>query len=428
MPRSALTLSLCLAAALTLCLLSSRALASEPTSPATPMTWETLPAAIEQSWRDEKLPIWQRELEGIQAQRSVLPNRLSEVRAQTSHQIPISSMPWSGSEQNLGVGLSLLLGPLPQKMRALVEAQLDREHAMLALARWHHAMLIQDAYKLWWLKAQSLIHLREDLIAAQLAMQPIQRAADQSELAALDLLDLQVELGRLLQELAALELQTQSALGELTALLDLASWEPVLGELPDHALEENPWRDAHTLLRGHPTLQALKQERAILLARADVEAHQAPMTLQTDLAYTPLGWQRTWLTWQVGIVIPLSNPGKAEAARLSAQAAGVNATLVMTQRQLERELKARAASYETIYLQLQQLNKNQINPLRDRQARLDEALKANEVTLVRVLRARRELHEAEHLERELRLSLHAERLAASLWSEWLNTSSNPASR
>lgn len=377
--------------------------------------WASLPGIIDASWRVEHQPAWREASRGLREERASLPGRVTEARGQISSQTSISAVPWSASEQHLSAGMSVAVGPLPKLMRALVDAQLDREEAAMQAARWEFAAEVSQAYTAWWLAAASLDHLDEDLERAEREALPLHQAAAQGELSQLDFLDVQIELGALRQEHASARKQEQDTRAHLGTLLNASRWKPALDAdaAPDEA-RPNPWRELGAALEAHPALRALREDERVLIARADLEERRAPATIDADAAWTTLGWQATWITWQLGVTIPLSNPGRAEARRLRAQASGVSMERQRMGAQLQRELEALARGYEATQQQLAALDAHVLEALLARQTLLDAALEAQQVTLLRVLRARRELHEAHHARYAFSLSLHAAHLSAAL--------------
>ena len=388
------------------------------------LTWENITQEASRTWERYEGAARDELLRGVASQRAALPGRLLSAQAMLTSQVPLPSENRRVAEHGVMGGVTVTLGDLPEKMAHALD---DQEALTLASARrerWEFIARVHSAYRAWFEAATLEAHLVEDIAAARDALAPLEAATTAGQLGQLELLDLKVEIAEMTTEHNELSARERGARAELERLLGHREWR--LPDAPLHASGElagdNPWEQLSATIERHPVLAQLRAEARSLDSRAEVLRSSQPWQLQVGAALETAGWREAWVTWQVGVSVPLSNPNLIEASELEASA---NAREIEVERALElltAELSARAADFDRRRAALERLDRELITVLERRQSLLEAALEKKATPLERVLRARRQLHEAKHQRLELWLSLRASEAAAALAGQWFNAS------
>jgi hypothetical protein len=132
-----------------------------------------------------------------------------------------------------------------------------------------------------------------------------------------------------------------------------------------------------------------------------------------------VGFDEYWAQGVIGLSIPLGNPAAPEADELQAAAIAARAESDWQLEQLRAGLAARADRYAAAVSTFESLNDDYLAPLEKRQKMLDAAVDRGRVSVDRVIRARRDLHEAYHKLLMLRAQIQTNHMRAEAMQRWL---------
>lgn len=290
------------------------------------------------------------------------------------------------------------VGPGPFARGGAWRAEAD---AREALAVDHGTAWVATAVDGWlavWVAQGEAVHLEEHVAHLDADLEGLRTAAGEQHVAALDLADLEAERARYRAEADDAALRAVQARGALERWLAGATLPPVPvpdldAELPPLLAAMDPW--THAATGSMPAVRAAEARRdaAEAAARAACSTWSAQIgggvAGRTD---GPTGAPTGYLTLQVPLGLPerdgcVAARGERMAASLDHARALELAEALVTSRSSELEALAERA---------RTLEASSVDPLRARQALLEEAWEARHVPLSRVLRGRWELHEAEH--------------------------------
>jgi outer membrane protein TolC len=388
----------------------------------TPLDWAHLEEVAHRSFAQDHARQFDVELKSLSAQRDAVPHRVLDVHMTGIAQAPLTSSARGASQQQIQAGTTLMLGRLPTLMSEVLDVQREHELAVQDLKKMQYFQELLSAYGEWWRASLVLAHLGEDIEDAKHHIEPLRASYEAGTFAALDWLDLEVEIAAMQSEHAMIQQARSSALGQLERLLDVTSWVPMVGD-EEFAIAhaENPWRALSALLDAHPTIQALHKERELLEARSEVELRRTPPAVAFDVGWTSVGGGAQWSLLQASIVLPLSNPGKAEAIRLRMQASSLEYERLWQLERLNRAMGAYEREYDDLVEVLRAVDDGEMERLEVRQQALEQAFAQGHIPLVRVLKGRRASHEAHHRRLLLLLELHTSALRAQLMRSWLSS-------
>lgn len=389
------------------------------------LTWETLPQIATQSFERGAARALELEAQGLSAQRGLLPGRLMDLHASGVAQVPLTSSAQSSTQHQLQAGTTIILGPLPSYMEALLDTQIERERANLRATELAYFQEVTRAYATWWQASTRYEHIREDVERAYKESAPLADAATRGTLSELDWLDLEVVLAQMSQEKLNAGKEQADALRALEALLDHETWRPALTPLLDDLPDTNPWDELLDTLAQHPDVVLLARQADTLRAQAEVDQRLYPTLLSLDVGWTGITPATHWSYVQASITIPLSNPARAEAARKRIQANATEQERLIVLERLQREIAARAHHHDTLRENLARYEEEGIATIRRRQELLERNLEQDHVMLARVLQGRRDLHEAEHQELSILLELQLHTLLARQLQSWLSETKQP---
>ncbi len=404
-----------------------------------PLAPNTVTQAAHQAYAQGQQQAHQALVEGWRRARASVPGRLRSLDATV---VPELSTDGDASlnEYTADVALTLGLGQLAEARREHVEALGEQAQAEADHSRWEYVFAVQEAYLDWWIAALEVEHLSEYVEEAAADIEPFEAALKRERVAALDVADMRAEVARVRAEL----LEARQRAGRLQARLSellggrcrMAPVEPrhqmvdqeaeQEAEQMDAALpSENPWEAVSERVEEFPVVAKLEARRERALAGSREAAAQAPWELSAGVGMRSVGFEEYWALGVVGLSIPLGNPAAPEADRLQAEAIAARAEGEWQIRQLRAGLQARADHFEATVETYEALRTEYLGPLEERQAMLDDAVDSGRVNSERVIRARRDLHEAHHKLLMLRTQLHTDLMRAGAMHQWLTTDENP---
>ncbi len=353
-----------------------------------PVTWEGL--------TDEALAAWETgpgagRLEQVDAARQAsrrVPLGPDTVRAEVQVGIPEQQQLLTAAAMPLGVGAL---------ERRYGMARADEAEATADEERWVWVMGVQDAWLAWWTAAEMAEHLDAYADDVEEGLAGFQTAVDEGLLAPLALEDLRAESVQVRAEAAAVEQQAVVLRARVHAYLGERPLDA--GEHELHDVEEglaNPWTALVARAVEHPAVR-----RAEAAGRAEGRRARALSAARTPSVEAGPMWapdnqgsMRPLLF--AGIEVPLQPGVSAEQRMARGAQAAAEAEARWRVRLVEAELKAEAQAFDATVHRLQRLHDEVLGPLEARQLRLEGAFTEGLVTSDRVVRARRERHEAEH--------------------------------
>jgi hypothetical protein len=390
------------------------------------LDWDSLDAHADRVWREGAGRAMQRAEAGLIAQRNSLPTRWQNIQVTAQIEAPAQgAAAWDNAEHVFNALATVQLGTLPDKRAALLERQIASQRAAHELERWRFVEEIRLAYHAWWLHAALVVHLEEDLATKQAELEPLRQAAQQQLISELELLDLEAELGQVSAEVADAARMRDMARAQLTSLLGPGF---TLGEPADlHALDlkaleaQDPWTTCLDRLESHPALRALKARQRVAFAEAAVWDRANPWQLQLGPQVRTAAFQDSWAAAYVSVIIPLGNLYTSNAIAARAQAAQLDAEAAWEAARLRSTLTAQSLSWRAQLDHIHRLERDLLTPIRKRQTLLEGAWKERRVPLERVLRGRRQLHEAEHTLIAARADLYLINARAQALARYLST-------
>ncbi|MCB9674726.1 MAG: hypothetical protein H6737_06390 [Alphaproteobacteria bacterium] len=355
---------------------------------APPVTWDNVTEAALGVWGDGPGAIDQASADGARRAARVVPVGPTGVRAEAQVGLAEQQQLLTAVEVPLGLGV---------RERRYWAGEARALEAGAEAGRWEWVQQVHAAWLDWWTAAEIAEHLAE--YAADVAddVQQFQQAVDDGLLAAIALEDLRAESLTVQAEAAATEQQARVAEVRLHRYFGDRALDAGGHDL--HALPEglvNPWTE---LIPHAPELPPVRMAEA----RAEAERRRAGALVASrtpTLAVGPMwapandGVMRPF--GYVGVSVPLQ-PGVASEARFARGAASAAEAEARWQAHvLQSTLEEESAAWDAARERLRRVESEVLGPLTERQERLEGALRDGLVTADRVVRARRERHEAEH--------------------------------
>jgi hypothetical protein len=366
------------------------ALGSPPAS-AAPLTWEELPARAAEAWAAGPGAAWTAEVAGLEAAAAASPWGPSAVWVTAQQGLP--------GQNQLTAAVDLpLRGPGPAASAARAAAG-TRGAAGDAGARAFRAEL-QELWLQAWVAREMDLHLGAYEAEVGAWLSPLEAAVGAGLAPALDLADLRAEFTTLQGERAAAvaaALQAEARLGaRLGAAVEADTRASHLhGGAPPPA--QNPWPALAGRGGEAPGARAAAADaraadadgRAIRAGRAPVaQLGVAVMDLSPAGDKGPMAY--------AGLSLPLASGARADQAEASGRAEAARARARWAAAAFEAEVTAEAAAWEAERARLARLEAGAFAALEARAQALEAAFAARQVPAARLIRARRDLHEAEH--------------------------------
>lgn len=361
------------------------------------LDWDELPALATHHYNQNAGKAAAAQLQATRAESDRLPNRLQSVSVGAQLDLPLTSRPTNQLEHGLTAGANISLGDWRALERASLTAHMDYQRAVAASERWRLLEQLTQAYAQWWSASILLNHVQADLTELSAALDRYKQASAQDS-SALALVEVEVMLGRLALERAQLEQSRQSAHAALIAILgqDTFSLPAQLKSPTLDELEREPWSALERRLERHPNLEVLRAEYRALNRRAEAAEALFPWSIQLGAQVMTQGFDAWWWTQNVSLVIPLANPGKAQAARHRLEASANLEQQRVAALALKTQWQARSRQYMATLNTLKVHTDALLKPMLRRQRLLDAAATSSQIPALRAIESRVELHELEH--------------------------------
>lgn len=386
-----------------------------------PLTWSNLIDAAQQNWSAGQSKVFKATLQGIRMQQANIPHRMLSVQLGSELQLPVTDAARGSQQQRITMGTTIGLNALPKMVGRLFEAQLKEEKAAELNAQHLYFQEVIHTYGQWWLASVLAQHISQDLKQAQLDLMPLKEAHKEGKISSIAWLDVSLELSQIERDLVTQQQQEQQALQRLAALIDATRWLPQAIQTSPVG-PDNRWQRLNQRASQHPELILMQKQKDVLDARVEVERRLFPMTISLDVGWLWGPEQAHIATVQALFVVPLSNPGEIEAQRLKAQAIASGRKRQVRLIQLKREIDAQHTHLVYLKKKVKTLEAGTLSILNKRQALLEKGFKSKQIPLIRTLRGRRALHEAQHQRHELILMQFVSSTTAQLL---LNTWGKP---
>lgn len=357
---------------------------------AAPVTWDTVTEEAISAYGSGPGRAARLRLEGAGDARASVPVGPVAVRAEAQVGLAEQQQVLSAVEIPLGLGT---------RQRRLWASLTDARRADLDADRWHWVQEVQVAWLDWWTATEIRDHLEEYAADVDDDLVGFEQAVQEGLLAPIALEDLRAESLQVQAELAAMDQHVQVAAARMTTLLGERSLEAGDHDLhdadPDAA---NPWLG---LAERASQLPAVRQAEAT----ADSERYRARAlsaarlpTMELGPMWAPDASGRLTALGFVGVRLPLQPGIGPERKQALAGAAAAVAERDWLTKQTAGQLREEAVAWEATRARLLRVERDVLGPLTRRQERLEQALAEGLVTADRVVRARRERHDAEHEE------------------------------
>ena len=352
-----------------------------------PVTWESVADEAIDTWAGTGGEVVDARVDGAVRARRVA-TRGPSVAAQAQAGMASANQVTVYAQADLALGL---------RARQLWDRRADALRAEGAVGRQDFVERVLDAWTTWWMAQELAEHLDAWSDEVEATLRPLDEAVKEGIAAPLDAEDLRTELAGVRAEAAAIRAQAVRAEAELRALLG----EDVTldtGELHLHDLDvaglQNPWSGLVSRAGDAPRVQAVLAQAGASEASARFGARWVP-TLQGGFAaadangpWGPLGY--------VGIELPLRPAGLSEARMERAHATALRREADWRTDLVRGAWTTEASAFEADRERIRRLDEEVVGPLERRLRRLEDAFADGLVPADRVIRARRDHHEAEH--------------------------------
>ncbi len=429
-PRRKPTLS---APLIALALVASWAAATSAAAAATPpptvVDWRSLRGVAHEAFDAGPGEAHIARIQGLAAAADASPGAWEQLDLDTRLDRDFSGPADPGFEVSLDAVVAYRLGGLASARAHALRARIAAREAARAMARWEFEREAIARFVVWWAAHARASHLEGHLGAMAEQLAPVRAAVARHRLTRLVLSDLEIEVARLRVELANNRRAEAIAADALGVWLGRAV-QPRLAsaaDLDDTPLPAaNPWSAALSRVKAHPELALLDARAAALSAQAAAADAADSVSLTAGLGVRQEGEGSTWGALIVGLSVPLSNPEAADAERLRAAARATSLDRAWRVRALAREVGARAARWDAVRAQLEQVRDDLIAPMRARVTLIEGAMLEGRATLEQLVRARRDELEAHHETIHDLAELRAAALEAEAFAALLADGAPPA--
>lgn len=370
------------------------------TGTAQAVSWQSVVDEAEQAWTSGGGASSAAASEGLRR-----AGRVSGPTLTASTGVRLGSATNQEATASLGVPLGLGL-----RDRSAFRAEASWIEAQDAVERGVFVDEVVVAWSQWWTTHELLEHLGEWSAELDASEAVVQQAADEGFVSPLDAADFAAERLTVRAELAALQAEERRARALLASrfgldtALDAGSVR--LEDWPVASISAD-WQALADAVERAPVVVAAEQSAAAEQARARQASTWRP-ELEVGVAQADGTGQWETLGF-VGVQAPLAAPGRADARAARGRAEAERRRADWLQTQQRGAWLAEAAAFTAAQQRAAQLNEEVVGPLTRRVELLETAFAAGQVPAHRLLRARRELHEAEHA----RLLLVADLLLSS---------------
>lgn len=340
--------------------------------------------------------------DGSRAANAAVPGRLQGLNfsAQTEGPVPTDS---PAPESTISAALSIQLGSLSASRRAQIDAQWRVTDARLEQERWRFVEAVQSAYWRWYKADLERTHLERYLAVSKAELEPVRRASTNQFVSQLDLADLEAEGAWIGAELTQAQRRSTLAAAQVHAALGapctLVPIEFPHDEQPLDADAENPWGTLLSDAAMFPELATLHAREKALLATSRRQEAANPWIIQGGLSArtsSESGSRATYIGPTISLNIPLQS-AKSAAAIARAKARSTQTLRQRKLAQIEAGLRAQVANYDALVTGYRQLHTDYVEPLERRAGLMERAFEGAHIPISRLIRARREAHEAHHM-------------------------------
>jgi len=351
------------------------------------LTWDEVVDAAADAWSRAEGASLQAEVEGAEQGRRVAAAPLS-VMAGTRLGSPNNQEVVAAVQAPVGLGV---------RARRRWSTGAEALRAEAAAERQGFVERVLDAWSAWWTAQELALHLDAWSEEVQGTLAPLDQAVDEGLAAPLDAEDLRAELAGVRAEAAAARAEAVRMAAELRTLLGA---EVVLGEGGVHLHDldagevANPWEALISRSVDSPEVRAAEVRAEALQAEAKAARTWHPV-VQAGVAladgngpFEPLA--------MVDLQVPLRPPGLAEARVARARATAERHRSRWRAERIAGAWRAEAAGFTADQERIARLERDVVAPLARRLERLEAAYRDGLVPADRVIRARRDHHEAEH--------------------------------
>lgn len=356
---------------------------------ADPITWDSITTDALEAWVDGPGAAAILEAEAARGAARLVPWGPTALKGQ-------GQLGLQGQEQ-LIVALEIPLG-LGTRQRRWWLAQGEALDASADAARWGWVQAVHESWLAWWTASEIADHLDDYAVSVHDDLQRFEAAVAQGLLAPVALEDLRAESLQVRAEAAAVEQQAVVAAARVAAVF---AGERTL-DAGDHELHQidsepvNPWLGLQQRAAELPEVRAAAAEAEAHRRRAAALGASRRASVEVGPMWAPDVQGALRPLASASLVVPLQ-PGARSAQREARGAAAASeADRAWRERALAARLVQEGLAFDAALRRLQRLQDEVLQPLVIRQQRLEAALEQGLVTADRVVRARRERHEAEH--------------------------------
>lgn len=365
-----------------------------------PVTWDRIADAATEAWTRAEGASMQAHIEGADLARRAaadLPTLTGGTRlGSLTNQEAVATL-----QAPIGFGI---------RPRARWSTHADALRAEADADRQRFVEHVVEAWTTWWTASELVEHLDAWSAEVEATLAPLDAAVTDGVSAPLDAEDMRAELATVRAEAAAAGAEAVRAEASLRMLLGqdavLDAGDEHLHDL-DVAHLANPWHDLVDRAADAPVVRADVARAEALQAQAKELATWRPV-LEAGVAFADGNGPFEPLA-VVGLSAPLRPSGLAAARETRALAAAEAHQATWRTDRVEGAWRAEAAGFDADHTRIDRIDREVVEPLASRLARLEDAFADGLVPADRVIRARRDHHEAEHE----RLLLTARLLASS---------------
>jgi len=352
-----------------------------------PVTWEGVADEALDAWSRTGGEVVQAQVDGARHARSAGPMAPS---------LLVQSRTGVEGAQEASASLQVPMG-LGVRARQSWSRRAELFRAQGAVDRQAYVEQVLSAFTTWWTARELAEHLHAWSQEVERTLEPMDRAVEQGLAAPLDAEDLRAELAGVRAEAAAAQASALRAEAELRALLgpdvELSGEDLHLHDLDVTALD-NPWTALVERAGEAPRVRVQEAQADWSLAQARLQARWMPQ-LQGGVAMTdePGDWTPMLFA---GVQLPFRPSGLGQARLARAQATAARRQAEWQTWRVRGEWAAQATAFDAEQARIARLDDEVVAPLERRLRRLEQAFAAGLVPADRVIRARRDHHEAEH--------------------------------
>jgi outer membrane protein TolC len=322
------------------------------------------------------------------------------------------------NEYSADVGLMVDLGRLPSLRRAALAAREEASSTQGAVRRWQFVVQVQDAYADWVAAEIERTHLEEYGVEAAEDLQGLRDAMRDGLASRIDVADMEAEVARIRAELAESGRRAAFARADLKRLFG-TDCPLKFREQAFESTRDNPWVDLLGSVAQFPEIRAI--EARATQARRDAEVANAsePWSVGLGVGGRMVGLSDPFVLGYLQLSIPLAKSSRPDAILARSEATALDRESAWTAARIRSGLEAERQRFDAIAATIETYQDEYLQPLEARVELLREARGAGQVPVERLVRARRELHEAHHRTLTLRAELHSRALRARAVRELL---------